>query len=48
VYRRFLTRAHAARGLAYVSSWVDRELRRCYQLMDTDARAPRAVDRVLE
>jgi hypothetical protein len=37
VYRRFRDRGRMLPdGLAYVSSWVDRELRRCYQLMETD------------
>ena len=37
VYRRFRERGRMLpEGLAYVSSWVDRELRRCYQLMETD------------
>jgi hypothetical protein len=37
VYRRFRERGRMLPdGLAYVSSWVDRELRRCYQLMETD------------
>ena len=37
VYRRFRERGRMLpEGLAYVSSWVDRDLRRCYQLMETD------------
>ena len=37
VYRRFRERGRMLPdGLAYVSSWVDRQLRRCYQLMETD------------
>lgn len=37
VYRRFRERGRMLpEGLAYVASWVDRELRRCYQLMETD------------
>jgi uncharacterized protein DUF3303 len=37
VYRRFRERGRMLPdGLAYVSSWVDRELHRCYQLMETD------------
>jgi hypothetical protein len=37
VYRRFRERGRMLPdGLAYVSSWVDRELQRCYQLMETD------------
>jgi len=37
VYRRFRERGRMLPdGLRYVASWVDRELRRCYQLMETD------------
>ena len=37
VYRRFRDRGRLApEGLAYVSSWVDVKLERCYQLMETD------------
>ena len=37
VYRRFRECGRMLpEGLTYVSSWVDRELRRCYQLMETD------------
>ncbi|MBA2302286.1 MAG: DUF3303 family protein [Acidobacteria bacterium] len=37
VYRRFRDRGRLApAGLAYVSSWIDADLRRCYQLMETD------------
>ena len=37
VYRRFRERGRMLPdGLAYVASWVDRELRHCYQLMETD------------
>jgi hypothetical protein len=36
-YRRFRDRGRLApEGLAYVSSWVDTRLERCYQLMETD------------
>jgi Domain of unknown function (DUF3303) len=36
VYRRFRERGRMAPdGLVYVSSWVDDELERCYQLMET-------------
>jgi hypothetical protein len=39
VYRRFRDRGRLApEGLAYVSSWVDIEFERCYQLMETDDR----------
>jgi hypothetical protein len=39
VYRRFRERGRLApRGLSYVSSWVDTNLERCYQLMETDGR----------
>ncbi len=37
VYRRFRDRGRMApEGLIYVSSWVDRNFERCYQLMETD------------
>lgn len=37
VYRRFRDRGRLApEGLAYVSSWVDATLQRCYQVMETD------------
>jgi hypothetical protein len=40
VYRRFRDLGRMAPdGLAYVSSWVDRDLQRCYQLMETGDRA---------
>ena len=36
VYRRFRDRGRLApEGLVYLSSWVDGELARCYQLMET-------------
>lgn len=36
VYRRFRDRGRMAPpGLIYVSSWVDDEFERCYQLMET-------------
>jgi hypothetical protein len=39
VYRRFRERGRLAPpGLSYVSSWVDTNLERCYQLMETDSR----------
>lgn len=39
VYRRFQDRGRLApEGLQYVSSWVDEELQRCFQLMETDHR----------
>ncbi|MBO0726291.1 MAG: DUF3303 family protein [Blastocatellia bacterium] len=39
VYRRFRDRGRLApEGLQYVSSWVDEELNRCFQLMETDDR----------
>jgi hypothetical protein len=39
VYRRFRDRGRLAPdGLTYVSSWVDQELRRCFQLMETEDR----------
>ena len=37
VYRRFRERGRMLPdGLVHLSSWVDRELSRCYQLMETD------------
>jgi len=40
IYRRFRERGRLApEGLTYVSSWVDDDLRICYQLMETDDRA---------
>jgi hypothetical protein len=37
VYRRFRERGRLApEGLAYISSWVDTKLERCFQLMETD------------
>ena len=39
VYRRFRDRGRlAGEGLQYVSSWVDEELRCCFQLMETTER----------
>jgi hypothetical protein len=39
VYRRFRDRGRMApEGLVYVSSWVDDQLERCYQLMETNDR----------
>lgn len=39
VYRRFRDRGRLAPdGLSYLSSWVDVNLKRCYQLMETDDR----------
>jgi hypothetical protein len=39
VYRRFRDRGRMApEGLLYVSSWVDENLERCYQLMETQDR----------
>jgi hypothetical protein len=40
VYQRFREKGRLApEGLAYVSSWVDEQMRRCFQLMETDERA---------
>lgn len=40
VYRRFRDRGRLApAGLDYIASWVDDDLRICYQLMETDDRA---------
>jgi hypothetical protein len=37
VYRRFEERGRMApANLRYISSWVDLEFRRCFQLMETD------------
>lgn len=39
VYQRFRERGRLAHeGLRYVSSWVDENLERCFQLMETDDR----------
>jgi hypothetical protein len=39
VYRRFRDSGRLApEGLKYVSSWIDEELKRCFQLMETDDR----------
>jgi hypothetical protein len=40
IYRRFRDRGRLAPdGLRYVSSWVDLDFRRCFQLMETDDEA---------
>jgi hypothetical protein len=40
VYRRFRDRGRIApEGLSYVSSWVNDNLDRCFQLMETEDRA---------
>jgi Protein of unknown function (DUF3303) len=39
VYRRFRDRGRLAPdGLIYISSWVDENMQRCYQLMETEDR----------
>jgi len=39
VYRRFRDRGRLApNGLAYISSWVDEKMERCFQLMKTEDR----------
>lgn len=39
IYRRFRERGRMApEGLGYVSSWVDEELARCYQVMEANDR----------
>jgi len=39
VYRRFRDQGRLApAGLNYLSSWVDAEFRKCFQLMETDDR----------
>ena len=38
VYRRFRERGRMApEGLRYVSSWVDMDFRRCFQVMEADS-----------
>ena len=40
VYRRFRDQGRMApEGLAYISSWVTRDLTTCYQVMETEDRA---------
>jgi hypothetical protein len=40
VYRRFREQGRMAPdGLAYISSWVTEDFRRCYQVMETNHRA---------
>jgi hypothetical protein len=40
IYRRFRDRGRLApAGLAYVSSWVDLEFRRCFQVMEAEDEA---------
>jgi hypothetical protein len=40
VYQRFRDRGRLApEGLTYVSSWVDTNVQRCYQIMETQDRA---------
>lgn len=40
VYRRFRDRGRLAPpGLSYIASWVNDDLTRCYQLMETEDRA---------
>ncbi|MCB2231654.1 DUF3303 domain-containing protein [bacterium] len=40
VYRRFAERGRMApEGLRYLDSWIDQDLSRCFQLMETDNRA---------
>ncbi len=37
IYRRFQEKGRLApEGLKYISSWVDKDLQRCFQLMETD------------
>jgi len=43
VYKRFQDRGRLApEGLQYVSSWVDVNFERCFQLMETDD--PKSLD----
>ena len=47
VYRRFREKGRLAPdGLEYVSSWVDEDLGRCFQLMKTDD--PALIDQWIE
>ena len=47
VYRRFRDRGRMApEGLTYLSSWVDEDLARCYQVMETADR--QLLDRWME
>jgi hypothetical protein len=40
VYRRFRDRGRLApEGITYVSSWVDMEYRRCFQVMEAESEA---------
>jgi hypothetical protein len=40
VYRRFRDRGRMApRGVRYVSSWVDLQFRRCFQVMEAESEA---------
>ncbi len=40
VYRRFRDKGRMVpKGVSYVSSWVDQNLERCYQLMETSDHA---------
>jgi uncharacterized protein DUF3303 len=40
VYRRFRDRGRMApEGVTYVSSWVDLEFRRCFQIMEAEGEA---------
>jgi hypothetical protein len=40
IYRRFRDRGRLMpEGLSYLSSWIDENFERCYQLMETDNRA---------
>ena len=37
IYQRFAERGRMLpAGLSYVSSWIDQDLRRCFQLMEAD------------
>jgi hypothetical protein len=39
VYRRFRERGRLAPGgLKYIASWIDAQMERCYQVMETDDR----------
>jgi Protein of unknown function (DUF3303) len=37
VYRRFHNKGRLApEGLEYLSSWIDKDMKKCFQLMETD------------
>jgi Protein of unknown function (DUF3303) len=37
IYRRFAAKGRMMpEGLSYISSWIDKDFRRCFQLMETE------------